>query len=169
MPYLGAANKTWTRIGYNKLTASSSSRFVLYRFYDKEEILLYVGKTFNLKTRVANHERGKDWWQYVANMTIEEFSSDKDLIEAEKKAIVEESPIYNVQYNHREDDIANDVEIGSALIEKVKQVDYSERQLSRSKDELSEILKIAAQSYTITEIAKFTSIARPTVYWYMNR
>lgn len=78
---------------------------ILYRFYDKQINLLYIGMTRDLRIRCdgakswkpgAGH-RYRKWWKDVAFVTIEGgFKSRKALAERETKVIARESPRYNV-------------------------------------------------------------------------
>lgn len=68
----------------------------LYRYYDAEGRLLYVGISFSAIARAAQHRSGKGWWPQVANMTVEHLPTRQDALEAERVAILTERPIYNI-------------------------------------------------------------------------
>lgn len=74
---------------------------ILYRFYDDEERLLYIGVTADPGRRMSAHSRGKPWWQSVRNITMQNFSTSADLMRAERQAIKTEDPIYNVVHSSR--------------------------------------------------------------------
>lgn len=67
----------------------------LYRFYDREDRLLYVGITGNLPSRQQQHEGSQPWWQEVARMTVEHFPTREDARAAEQAAIDAEAPLHN--------------------------------------------------------------------------
>jgi hypothetical protein len=71
----------------------------LYRFYDRSDVLLYVGITVDLPTRMGNHQTDKPWWADVARMTVEHHASRADVLDAERQAIRDEKPLYNVHHN----------------------------------------------------------------------
>ncbi|MEV1013740.1 GIY-YIG nuclease family protein [Micromonospora sp. NPDC049801] len=71
----------------------------LYRFFDRTDVLLYVGITADLPTRLKSHRKGKPWWTQVANITIEPFETRQEALDAEKRAIREEGPLHNDQHN----------------------------------------------------------------------
>jgi predicted GIY-YIG superfamily endonuclease len=73
----------------------------LYRFFDHEGVLLYVGITVNLPTRLASHADEKPWWTNVARMTVEYHPSRDLVLDAERLAIATERPLHNVQHNRR--------------------------------------------------------------------
>lgn len=74
----------------------------LYRFYDAEENLLYVGVTQRGPARFKEHASNKDWWSRVATITLEHFASSEDAYIAEGHAIRAERPRHNVVSNRRD-------------------------------------------------------------------
>ena len=67
----------------------------LYRFYDAEGRLLYIGRSVQVLGRLESHKYTKDWWPTVARMDIEKVSA-KQASDAELSAIARECPLYNV-------------------------------------------------------------------------
>lgn len=74
-------------------------RTALYRLYDADNRLLYVGITSNLKARWSAHSRDKRWWPEVAHKTIEWFETRKSAERIEKIEVEEEHPRYNKVFN----------------------------------------------------------------------
>lgn len=76
-------------------------RTALYRFYDADEALLYVGVTDDTNVRWKTHAAVKPWWPQVARKTVE-WHDDRKIAEAhERRAIREENPLHNVQHAPR--------------------------------------------------------------------
>lgn len=75
----------------------------LYRHWDKEGNLLYVGISYNTLARLKQHKRDSQWQQLVTTITIENFATRKEAEAAEFKAIRIERPIYNVVGTARSD------------------------------------------------------------------
>lgn len=69
----------------------------LYRFYDNDGVLLYVGITINPQARVKQHGRVQVWWRDVAFARFEHFDSVAAARIAEAEAIASEDPLHNVQ------------------------------------------------------------------------
>jgi predicted GIY-YIG superfamily endonuclease len=74
-------------------------RTALYRLYDADEHLLYVGITTNPKTRWGRHARDKHWWPEVSRKTVEWFETRKSAERIEKIEVEEERPRYNKVFN----------------------------------------------------------------------
>lgn len=78
------------------------AQHALYRFWSGSHELLYIGITLDPGTRWADHRRTKVWWQEVAAITIQPYSSRESVIAAEKNAIETERPLYNILMNRGE-------------------------------------------------------------------
>jgi len=76
-----------------------SELHALYRFFDHDGLLLYVGITNDLGTRLSDHRRDKPWWAEVARVMVAQFESREAVLAAEKVAIRTEQPKYNVAHN----------------------------------------------------------------------
>lgn len=72
-------------------------RTALYRLFDTEGRLLYVGITFNPDNRWAEHAASKSWWPDVTEKRIEWHGSRTDAAAAEVAVIAAELPLYNKQ------------------------------------------------------------------------
>ena len=68
----------------------------LYRCYDANDALLYVGLTSNPKQRFNSHEKGKSWWEDIVRIEVEHFDTRAACAAAERRAIKQESPLYNL-------------------------------------------------------------------------
>jgi len=44
----------------------------LYRTYDVNGVLIYVGISDNWRTRLEGHRKNSCWWKYVWHVTVEE-------------------------------------------------------------------------------------------------
>jgi DNA-binding GntR family transcriptional regulator/predicted GIY-YIG superfamily endonuclease len=74
-------------------------RTALYRLYDADDKLLYVGITGDVKARMKQHAADKHWWGDVAIDRVEWLDSREIALEAEREAIRAERPRYNHQSN----------------------------------------------------------------------
>ena len=76
---------------------STATRTKVYRHFDKDGALLYVGVSLNAVVRLSQHKRVSHWFDEIHNITIESFETRKQALDAETKAIQEEKPKYNIQ------------------------------------------------------------------------
>lgn len=76
----------------------------LYRFFDRTDVLLYVGITMDLPARVGQHRKDKPWWVEVNHITIEHFEDRAEVLLAEREAIRTEKPLYNSTHNELVDE-----------------------------------------------------------------
>lgn len=70
-------------------------RTCVYRAYSESGELLYVGLSMNLEGRLSKH-RSSAWWPEVGEITVEWFDGREPAKAAERRAITEESPRYNI-------------------------------------------------------------------------
>lgn len=91
------------QLPYNKPRMKGKNRdnsFALYRAYDINGVLLYIGITWDVNQRLSSHASHSDWWDEFATMTVERtFSSRQELELAEIDAIQAEKPVHNDTYN----------------------------------------------------------------------
>ena len=71
----------------------------LYRFYDHDETLLYVGITANVERRLDKH-RNRSFWTSVARIDLQHFATRLEATDAETLAIRTESPVFNLSRPH---------------------------------------------------------------------
>ena len=71
---------------------------VVYRIYDADSRLIYIGATKNLKQRLENH-RSVSWWNSLtARVEVESYPDVKSALTAEAAAISTERPAFNLTH-----------------------------------------------------------------------
>jgi len=83
---------------------------ILYRWWDADDRLLYVGKSISLFARIESHRNRSRFFDEATKMTIERYPDQLSLAEAEVRAIRSERPPYNVAHN-REVEMPHDPEL----------------------------------------------------------
>lgn len=73
-------------------------RTALYRHYDEQGLLLYVGISHNVITRLEQHRDDSHWFSKIANVTIVWFETRAEAERAEREAIKSELPLHNSVY-----------------------------------------------------------------------
>ena len=77
-----------------KVAAPPKPYAFLYRLWDQNGALLYIGVTVNLFSRPWTHKR-QTWGHEIRRDTFEEFPSKEAALIAEREAIIGEKPKYN--------------------------------------------------------------------------
>ena len=70
----------------------------LYRHYDSNKKLLYVGVSLNAAARLAQHRDAAPWFDAITDVKIETYPTREDALAAERRAIAEENPACNIQH-----------------------------------------------------------------------
>lgn len=99
-----------------------STKTELYRHYNGEGSLLYVGVSLSAINRFIQHKQISDWSSQVAKIEIEVFETREDALEAETLAINNENPAYNIQKKKKECKTFLDVRSEDAKIQLVSRV-----------------------------------------------
>lgn len=73
---------------------------VLYRFFDADRTLLYIGISARLNERWRQHSREKGWFRQIRSATIEHYDSRAEVEAAEIAAIKAEGPKWNDRHNN---------------------------------------------------------------------
>lgn len=67
----------------------------LYRLFDANNLLLYVGISDDPRARFRQHRADKDWWPEVATREIVWYPARDEAAKAEVQAIITEGPKHN--------------------------------------------------------------------------
>jgi hypothetical protein len=71
---------------------------VIYRLWNDQDELLYIGSSKSALSRLTDHLNGKEWASEISSVTLEHFSELDDARSAEIDAIHFECPKYNIQH-----------------------------------------------------------------------
>lgn len=69
----------------------------VYRAFDADGDLLYVGMTQRPRTRMQQHRRKADWWGDASRIRFSQYPTRNDALQAERSAIHSEKPVYNIR------------------------------------------------------------------------
>jgi predicted GIY-YIG superfamily endonuclease len=109
-------------------------RSCVYKFYDKDNNLLYTGLTSKGMTRIPPHSTN-EWWEDVSYIKIQHFETRDQGSAAECLSIMLEKPKYNKKYNKQSHDYQDII--------------------NRLLDKSSEIVKLLGLSVHDTHAARF--------------
>jgi hypothetical protein len=68
----------------------------LYRHFDAEGALLYVGVSLSALTRLGRHRKYSHWFEKIKRVEIERFPSRAEALIAERLATWREKPLHNI-------------------------------------------------------------------------
>ncbi len=81
------------------LTQGTDKRCSMYRCFDAEGVLLYVGISLSTIKRLGQHRLNTQWFQSINRVDIEHFDSRRLAADAEIAAIQAERPRHNIKGN----------------------------------------------------------------------
>ena len=71
----------------------------VYRLFDADRTLLYIGCTLDFPRRLADHRQKQPWRDRIAWWLFDYYPDQGSALIAEEEAIRAESPAYNAMYN----------------------------------------------------------------------
>jgi excinuclease UvrABC nuclease subunit len=74
----------------------------LYRHFDKDDRLLYVGVSLRALQRLAQHRNHAHWFEQICRVEMEQFATRQGALAAERVAIEREKPLYNIQFSEQQ-------------------------------------------------------------------
>lgn len=74
----------------------------VYRLFDAQGQLLYIGTTADPQERWAQHGRERLWWSSVVRATVEWYDTRTEALAVEREAIRSECPLHNDKATERE-------------------------------------------------------------------
>jgi len=122
----------------------------LYRHFDKNNNLLYVGISLSTFNRLSQHKDHSGWFYGITNVTIEHFPTREEALAAERKAIKSENPKFNIASRKTVAEIEKEEKEQKritqlAMAEKFKLVQrYVEHQLAYKLNDVRQILNITS-------------------------
>lgn len=108
----------------------------LYRHFDKDGVLLYVGVSNSALRRLGQHEAHAHWFDSIASVTIQNYETREAVLEAERVAITTEKPLHNV----------------------MRPAPYRSLQAQASRDDLTGRLVQFNPLYTLKDVARFLDL-----------
>lgn len=69
----------------------------LYRHFDENGVLLYLGISISTMTRLRGHKSSSHWFNKIERIQIERFPTREEAERAEFQAIVNEKPLHNIR------------------------------------------------------------------------
>ena len=76
--------------------SNSTQKITLYRYFNSEDRLLYVGITGDNTKRQSQHRRSSFWFGEISYAKFEHFDNREEAEQAETQAILQEKPMHNI-------------------------------------------------------------------------
>lgn len=89
--------RCWECVNKKRKTKAKNDDHWLYLCHNADQELLYVGITSSGIKRFRGHGDVQDWWKTVDNIVLRHFETRDEAVAAERLAIRDLSPKYNVQ------------------------------------------------------------------------
>ena len=90
---------------------NSNPNTTLYRYFNSEGRLLYVGITGDNTKRQSQHRRSSFWFAEIASASFVHFDTRQEASQFEIRAIKEEQPLYNTQHLNSQKNDYNPAEL----------------------------------------------------------
>lgn len=130
----------------------------LYRHFDSNNELLYVGISLSALVRLGQHKEHSHWYHSIVRVEIEQFPSRKEALLAETKAIENENPKHNKKHNKKRSTKAEKL-----LRQKQTEDDVIETHARDSHDDMVQRLVVFKPIYTLAEAAEILRVSKPAV------
>lgn len=85
--------------GGQLVRASGGTKTALYRHFDGNQVLLYVGISLSAVARLGQHMGSAHWALKIARVEVEWFPTRELALAAEKHAIQTEMPLHNIVHS----------------------------------------------------------------------
>jgi len=96
--------KRWQSYGDHNVTGfDEDAPCDLYRIFDIDGRLLYIGITVDFNRRMWQHSLTQPWWDEAEHFFKDSYSTRREAVKAEANAIRSERPLYNVMMNQSSD------------------------------------------------------------------
>ena len=80
------------------MSCTASVKTTLYRHFNANGKLLYVGISLSALQRLSQHADHSDWYNKISRVEMEHFPDRPSAMAAEKKAVISEGPLHNIHY-----------------------------------------------------------------------
>ena len=83
------------------MSGIASLQTTLYRHFNANGKLLYVGISLSALQRLSQHADHSDWYNEISRVDMEHFCDRPSAMAAEKKAVTSEGPLYNIHHKKK--------------------------------------------------------------------
>ena len=139
----------------------------LYRHFDSENKLLYVGISLSTFARLSQHKDHSEWFKKIARVSIEHFETRQDAMAAEKKAIKNEDPMFNIAMKKTMAEIEKEDKEREAKL-RAEQIRIEQVAKEENKEIINRFIRYKL-AYQIGEVMDMLSITRQEMAKYISQ
>jgi predicted GIY-YIG superfamily endonuclease len=146
----------------------------LYRAFDREKRLLYVGISLNWNNRLKQHAKGSLWFVDVTEIGIEWFDTRDEALSAEADAIKREKPEYNVMHSSSDSSLLScNQDEESVMKMQVKHLILKSGKVFFTQKEICDFLGVPStsryldilHSHGLTPVKPFSHLSKRPLYY----
>jgi len=138
----------------------------LYRHFDKENKLLYIGISLSTFARLSQHKDHSEWFKKINRVSIEHFETREEAMAAERNAIKFENPMFNIAMKKTMAEIAKEEKEKQAQL-KLQQIAMKEAAKKEGKLVVERIIRYQL-AYSIDEVMEILNITRQEMAKYLS-
>lgn len=112
-------------------------RAVLYRHFDAEGRLLYVGASMNVMQRILQHSGSSWWFPDIVRIELEHMPDAATAKLAEIEAILTEKPLYNINHTDRRPSVINREIAETLSIEQIEAAEADYHDMDQAMESVS--------------------------------
>ena len=79
----------------------ASLQTTLYRHFNADGVLLYVGISLSALYRLSQHADHSEWYNEISKVEMEHFCDRPSAMVAERKAVISEGPLHNIHHKKK--------------------------------------------------------------------
>lgn len=105
---------------------------LLYKLYDKDDALLYIGITARLEYRLPAHRRNREWGERISKIRTRKYKTEYLARVAEREACLKHQPLFNKRgKTYVEEKVSVTARIPKSLCEKLEKM-VRERNITKT-------------------------------------
>ena len=83
------------------MSGVASLQTTLYRHFNVDGVLLYVGVSLSAIHRLSQHADHSKWYNEISKVEMEHFCDRPSAMVAERKAVISEGPLHNIHHKKK--------------------------------------------------------------------
>jgi excinuclease UvrABC nuclease subunit len=119
----------------------------LYRHFNKNGDLLYVGISNNALSRLSQHKNNASWFDNISRIEMESHPNREAALKAEKVAIRTEKPFFNISSTKGTDRVQKIFRFSTELVESLRDAVHEQNKTEGRRVTELELVEEAIKAY----------------------